>query len=60
MDAREAAGLAKAISPEIAVPMHYGGHVEGCGSVSDAEVFRREAAPVQVEILDPVHPLGEG
>lgn len=58
MDPHEAAGLAKAISPEIAVPMHYGGHVEGCGQLSDAEVFRREAAPVKVEILDPVRPFG--
>lgn len=60
MDAREAGALARTISPEVAVPMHYGGHVEGCGLVSDADVFRREAAPVHVEVLSPVRPFGEG
>ncbi|MFM8944337.1 MAG: MBL fold metallo-hydrolase, partial [Actinomycetota bacterium] len=43
MDAREAAGLAKAIAPDVAVPMHFGFVV---GSPEDADVFRREAAPV--------------
>lgn len=53
----EAAGLAKAISPKIAVPMHYGFVV---GDKSDAEAFRQEAAPVGVELLEPQRPWGEG
>ena len=55
MDAREAAGLAKAIAPDVAVPMHFGFVV---GTPEDADVFRREAAPVRVEVLDHVHPFG--
>lgn len=55
MDAREAAGLAKAIAPDVAVPMHFGFVV---GSPEDADVFRREAAPVRVEVLDHVHAFG--
>jgi L-ascorbate metabolism protein UlaG (beta-lactamase superfamily) len=54
MDPGEAAGLAKAISPQIAVPMHYGFVV---GSPSDAERFAKEADPVKVETLKPVHPF---
>jgi L-ascorbate metabolism protein UlaG (beta-lactamase superfamily) len=57
MDAREAAGLAKAIGPEVAVPMHFGGFVPGTAPSSDAEVFRREAQPVSVEVLDPRDPF---
>lgn len=52
MDAGEAAGLAKKISPEIAVPMHYG-FFDGAGTPADAETFKREAVPVRVEILIP-------
>lgn len=51
MDAPEAAGLAKAIGPTLAVPMHYGFVV---GSPRDGERFRDEAAPVPVELLTPV------
>jgi L-ascorbate metabolism protein UlaG (beta-lactamase superfamily) len=54
MDPGEAAGLAKAINPQIAVPMHYGFVV---GSPSDAERFAKEADPVTVETLKPVHPF---
>jgi L-ascorbate metabolism protein UlaG (beta-lactamase superfamily) len=54
MDPGEAAGLAKAINPQIAVPMHYGFVV---GSPSDAERFAKEADPVKVETLTPVHPF---
>ena len=57
MSPPEAAGLAKAISPEVVVPMHYG---FVSGSQRDAEVFREEAAPLRVEILEPVRPWGEG
>jgi L-ascorbate metabolism protein UlaG (beta-lactamase superfamily) len=54
MDASEAAGLARSISPQTAVPMHYGFVV---GSPADAERFRREADPVHVEILTPENPF---
>lgn len=54
MDAREAGGLVRAMSPQIAVPMHFGFVV---GSPSVAETFRRAAAPVPVEVLTPEHPF---
>ncbi|HEY1329999.1 MAG TPA: MBL fold metallo-hydrolase [Actinomycetota bacterium] len=54
MDAGEAAGLAKAISPKLAVPMHYGFVV---GSPSDAELFAKEADPVPVQTLTPTNPF---
>mgnify|MGYP000344959941 CR=1 FL=1 len=54
MDAREAAGLVKAMGPELAVPMHFGFVV---GSPSDAERFRELAAPVTVEVLEPTNPF---
>jgi L-ascorbate metabolism protein UlaG (beta-lactamase superfamily) len=50
MEAPEAAGLVKAIKPQLAVPMHYGFVV---GSPSDAELFAKEADPIKVEILTP-------
>ncbi len=46
MNAREAAELANAIKPKIAVPMHYGSIV---GTEKDAEVFR-ELCQCRVEI----------
>ena len=51
-----AAGLAKSIGPEIAVPMHFG-FVDGCRGEGEAEIFRREADPVKVEVLTPMIPL---
>jgi L-ascorbate metabolism protein UlaG (beta-lactamase superfamily) len=54
MDATEAAGLVKAIGPRVAVPMHYGFVV---ASPSEADRFAREADPVQVQTLEPVHPF---
>lgn len=54
MDAAEAAGLAKSISPQTAVPMHYGFVV---GSPSDGERFRDLAAPIAVQILTPTNPF---
>jgi L-ascorbate metabolism protein UlaG (beta-lactamase superfamily) len=57
MDVDEAAGLAKAIAPAVAVPMHFGFVV---GDPSDGERFRDAAAPVPVEVLTPVRPFGEG
>jgi L-ascorbate metabolism protein UlaG (beta-lactamase superfamily) len=54
MDAQEAAELVKAQSPKLAVPMHYGFVV---GTPADAETFKREAAPVEVQFLDPQNPF---
>ena len=54
MDASEGAGLAKSIAPRVAVPMHFGFVV---GSAGDGDRFRTAAAPVAVEILEPVHPF---
>ena len=56
MDADEAAGLAKAIAPTVAVPMHFGFLV---GDPGAGERFRDAAAPVRVEVLTPVRPFGE-
>lgn len=50
MDAREAAGLAKAIRPKVAVPMHFGFVV---GTAADGERFKKEASPVQVHVFTP-------
>jgi L-ascorbate metabolism protein UlaG (beta-lactamase superfamily) len=54
MTAAEAGELAKVISPQAAVPMHYGFVV---GTPADAETFRREAAPVEVHLFDPQNPF---
>jgi L-ascorbate metabolism protein UlaG (beta-lactamase superfamily) len=54
MDVPEAAGLAQAIGPRLAVPMHFGFVV---GSRSDGERFAAAAAPVPVEILTPRDPF---
>ena len=50
----EAAGLARRIAPQIAVPMHYGFVV---GTEADGPRFARDAHPVRVEIMTPVHPF---
>lgn len=52
MGPAEAGGLIKAMAPGLAVPMHYGFVV---GTSADAEEFRREARPVEVQTLNPVH-----
>ena len=52
MTAPEAAELAKVISPQLAVPMHYGFVV---GTPDDAETFKKEASPVEVQILEPTN-----
>jgi L-ascorbate metabolism protein UlaG (beta-lactamase superfamily) len=54
MDAVEAAELVKAQSPKVAVPMHYGFVV---ASPVEAERFRREASPVDVQFLEPTSPF---
>ncbi|MCL4449466.1 MAG: MBL fold metallo-hydrolase [Actinobacteria bacterium] len=54
MDVPQAAGLARAINPQLAVPMHYGFVV---GASSDADAFAAQAAPVAVQTLQPIHPF---
>jgi L-ascorbate metabolism protein UlaG (beta-lactamase superfamily) len=54
MDVPEAAGLVRAMSPGLAVPMHYGFVV---GEPSDADRFAKEASPVEVRTLEPVNPF---
>lgn len=54
MDAAQAGGLARTISPDVAVPFHYGFVI---GSSRDGERFREAAAPVRVELLEPVDPF---
>jgi L-ascorbate metabolism protein UlaG (beta-lactamase superfamily) len=56
MDPHEAATLARAMQPDIAVPMHYG-FVEGCLPASEAETFKEAADPIKVEILQPQVPF---
>ena len=50
MDPKEAAGLVKKQRPKLAVPMHYGFVV---GEPSSADRFKKEAAPVDVQVLKP-------
>jgi len=50
----EAAGLVRAIAPQLAVPMHYG---FVAGSASFGERFREAASPVAVEIMEPTNPF---
>jgi L-ascorbate metabolism protein UlaG (beta-lactamase superfamily) len=52
MDPQQAAGLAKAMSPGLAVPMHYG---FVSGSSADGRTFKDAAAPVPVEVLEPTN-----
>jgi L-ascorbate metabolism protein UlaG (beta-lactamase superfamily) len=54
MEAEEAGGLARAISPDLAVPMHYGFVV---GSPGDAERFAEAAKPVTVRTMEPLRPF---
>ena len=54
MDWQEAAGFVKAMQPKMAVPMHYGFVV--C-SPSNAGRFKKAAAPVPVETLEPTNPF---
>lgn len=52
MDATQAAGLVKRIKPKLAVPMHYGFVV---GERGEGERFKREASPVEVQLLKPTN-----
>ena len=54
MDWEEAAGFVKAMEPRMAVPMHYGFVV--C-SPSHGGRFKKAAAPVPVQVLEPTNPF---
>jgi L-ascorbate metabolism protein UlaG (beta-lactamase superfamily) len=54
MDAEQAGGLARAISPDLAVPMHYGFVV---GGQEDVATFANAAKPVKVQTLTPLRPF---
>ena len=54
MDWEQAAGFVKAMEPRMAVPMHFGFVV--C-SPSAAGRFKKAAAPVPVQMLDPTNPF---
>lgn len=56
MDVPEAAGLARAMKPGLAVPAHFGFRLDDgelVGTSADADRFRAAAAPVPVEIMTP-------
>jgi L-ascorbate metabolism protein UlaG (beta-lactamase superfamily) len=56
MTVDEAAGLAKAMKPKLAVPMHFG-FFPGVGVPSDGERFKKAAAPVDVTVMKPFNPF---
>jgi len=56
MTVDEAASLAKAMRPKIAVPMHYGFY-PGVGVAGDGERFKKAASGVDVRVLTPVVPF---
>ena len=56
MTVAEAAGMAKALKPKIAVPMHYGFY-PGVGVGADGERFKKAASPIEVKVFTPVHPF---
>ncbi len=56
MTVDEAASLAKAMRPKIAVPMHYGFY-PGVGVAGDGERFKKTASGVDVRVLTPVVPF---
>jgi L-ascorbate metabolism protein UlaG (beta-lactamase superfamily) len=54
MTVDEAAALAKAMKPKLAVPMHFGFY-PGVGVAGDGERFKKAAAPIEVEVMKPVN-----
>src|SRR5437867_13437141 len=56
MTVEEAAGMAKAIKPKIAVPMHFGFYPV-VGVPADGERFKKAASPIEVKVCKPVHPF---
>ena len=59
MTVEEAASLATAMRPTVAVPMHCG-FFPGVGVEADGERFKRAASGVDVRILRPVVPFANG
>jgi L-ascorbate metabolism protein UlaG (beta-lactamase superfamily) len=57
MGPSEAGSLVRAMTPRVAIPMHYGFVV---GPRGYAQEFRREADPIQVEELRPKNPFEVG
>lgn len=56
MDVTEAAGLARAMRPGLAVPMHYG---FVAGTEADGQRFAEEAAPIPVQLMKPENPFSQ-
>ena len=56
MTVDEAAGLAKAMKPKLAVPMHFG-FFPGVGVATDGERFKRAASPIEVTVMKPMNPF---
>ena len=56
MTVDEAASLAKAMKPKMAVPMHYGFY-PGVGVAGDGEKFKKAASGVEVTVMKPVNPF---
>jgi L-ascorbate metabolism protein UlaG (beta-lactamase superfamily) len=54
MTVDEAAALAKAMKPKLAVPIHFG-FFPGVGVAADGERFKKAAAPVEVTVMKPVN-----
>ncbi len=56
MTVDEAASLAKAMKPKLAVPMHYG-FFPGVGVAGDGERFKSAASGVEVGVMKPENPF---
>ena len=56
MTVDEAADLAKAMKPKLAVPMHFG-FFPGVGVPSDGERFMKAASPIEVTVMKPRNPF---
>lgn len=56
MTVDEAVGLAKAMKPKLAVPMHFG-FFPGVGVPSDGERFKKAASPIEVTVMKPKNPF---
>jgi L-ascorbate metabolism protein UlaG (beta-lactamase superfamily) len=54
MTVDEAAGLAKAMKPKLAVPMHFG-FFPGVGVPGDGERFKKAASPIEVTLMKPMN-----
>ncbi|MEP6693150.1 MAG: MBL fold metallo-hydrolase [Chloroflexota bacterium] len=54
MTVDEAAGLAKAMKPKLAVPMHFGFY-PGVGVAGDGDRFKKAASPIEVTVMKPMN-----